>query len=247
MRDEEAAMTGVRGHSLGRVEDDRLGFGTAHCLFEQIPIDGPLVCGDDLARAAGWRDEWHVSGHTSVEGALTNVLVKEGLEENDLIVFLEESEQGRVNAAVCACCDLDIGFGVESQSEVGAELGKGGVLLLLFDGSLGGGAVGGLVRFGSGLAELGAVKVGDGVAETRATLWVRVVVGVDAVGDGLCGGVLDEVWGRPVHEPLTEVDGRGEYDGVEQAPYVCAPSVLCGDPGGEAVEEAGGLCGCHCE
>ncbi|KAB8345847.1 hypothetical protein FH972_022902 [Carpinus fangiana] len=107
-----------------RVEHDhaRLGCDGGRQLVE---VDGPLVGrrrrrGARLGRVHGHVDDL-AAGHLNVG----DVLVEEGLEDNDLVAGLEEAHEGREHALVGASGDCDFGVGVDGAAKGGRVRSRG--------------------------------------------------------------------------------------------------------------------------
>ena len=100
------------------VEDEHLGSG-GDGVFELGEVDGP-VCGRGGADSAV---RWWVQGHVSDGAAgdldVGDVLVEEGLEDDDFVAFLDEGHKGAQHTFVCAGGYGHFGGGVEGPVEEG--------------------------------------------------------------------------------------------------------------------------------
>lgn len=101
-----------------RVDDDHAG-ARRDLALELGEVDGPFARGSRLARAVGGRVQRHVDHLAAGHFDVGDVLVEEGLEDDDLVARLEEAHESREHAFVRAGGHGHFGFGVECAAEGG--------------------------------------------------------------------------------------------------------------------------------
>jgi len=100
------------------VDDDHAG-ALRDLAFQLLHVECPLAGGSCLGGAVGWRVQRDVDDLAAGHLDVGDVLVEEGLEDDDLVALLEEAHEGREHALVGAGGDCDFGVWVEGSVEGG--------------------------------------------------------------------------------------------------------------------------------
>ena len=122
-------------------------------------------------------------------GSRVDLLIEEGLEDNDLVAGLDEAHEGREHTLICAGCDGDLLFRIQRTAEEGrVGIGEG---FLQTRSSLGGRV---LITFDSVQGTFRSVN-----HELRRIVAEEALTHVDNGLDGRgCGGLVDDGPGMPV-------------------------------------------------